>query len=84
MTPEFEVAREQILLAQIHLERALEIGAGFVPLDDRESYLDQVRLHQASGDQLVMWLAHYGRPGVDPALVIEDLVDDAPAAEPEA
>ena len=83
MYPEFESARQAILVAQLEIEKALAAARSTIPMDDQESFDRQVREHRGACDDLVMWLAHYSRPGVDPALVLEEVDDSAPAKEPE-
>ena len=83
MYPEFEKARLSILVAQLEIEKALAAARATIPMDDQESFDRQVREHRVACDDLGMWLAHYSRPGVDPALVVEDVDNSAPAIEPE-
>jgi hypothetical protein len=80
MTAEFAYARELVLAAQMRLNRALRDLRATIPADDQPSLDEQIKAQGEVQDEVAMWLAHYGRPAVDPALVLEDLTDDDQAA----
>lgn len=69
----FDDTRKAVLTALLDLDQAIAQLEGAVPLDDHGLGLDRLTLAQKqSGDDLVMWLAHYDRPALDPSLTLEE------------
>ena len=82
---DFENISAQIEKAVTQLDLAMQSLVSAIPLDDRSLLVDGVIARQrCANEDLVAWLARYGQPGIDPALVLEDVEDNFPATSEDA